>query len=81
MLGGPHLLSKHSLVFCRNIDNLNVLRGVAPVLCQGERGIPFSLVTDGDFLATIHSMLRLRGLDTAKVSKVKRHADQFMVAD
>ena len=37
------------------------------------------LVKDGDFLATIHSMLRLRGMDTVEVSKVKGHATQAMV--
>ena len=41
------------------IDNLYVLRGV---------GTPLPLVKDGDLLATIHSMLCLRGMDTVKVS-------------
>ena len=35
---------------------------------------------DGDLLATIHSMLCLRGFDTVKVSKVKGHATRAMVA-
>ena len=34
---------------------------------------------DGDLLATIHSMLCLRGFDTVKVSKVKGHATRAMV--
>ena len=34
---------------------------------------------DGDLLATIHSMLSLRGFDTVKVSKVKGHATRAMV--
>ena len=40
---------------------------------------PLSLVKDGDLLATIHSMLCLRGIDTVKVSNVKGHATQAMV--
>ena len=35
---------------------------------------------DGDLLATIHSMLCLRGSDTVKVSEVKGHATRAMVA-
>ena len=38
------------------------------------------LVKDGDLLATINSMLFLRGFDTVKVSKVKGHATHAMVA-
>ena len=34
---------------------------------------------DGDLLATIHSMLSLRGFDKVKVSKVKGHATRAMV--
>ena len=42
--------------------------------------VPLSpLVKDGDLLATIHSMLCFRGMDTVKVSKVKGHATQAMV--
>ena len=61
------------------IDNLNVLRGVAALLSQGVTRTPLPLVKDGDLLATIHSMLCLRGMDTDKVSKVKGHATQAMV--
>ena len=61
------------------IDNLNVLRGVAASLSQGVPRTPLSLVKDGDLLATIHSMLSLRGFDTVKVSKVKGHATRAMV--
>ena len=60
------------------IDNLNVLREVAELLSQGVTGTPLPLVKDGDLLATIHSMLYLRGMDTVKVSKVKDHATQAM---
>ena len=40
---------------------------------------PLPLVKDGDLLATIHSMLCLRGFDTVKVSKVQGHATRAMV--
>ena len=60
------------------IDNLNVLRGVAKLLSQGVTGTPLPLVKEGDLLATIHTMLCLRGMDTVKVSKVKGHATQAM---
>ena len=47
---------------------------------QDEKGVPLSFVTECDLLATIRSVLRLRGYDTVKVSDVKGHADQFIVA-
>ena len=61
------------------IDNLNVLRGVAASLSQQVPQSPLSLVKDGDLLATIHSMLCLRGFSTVQVSKVKGHATRAMV--
>ena len=61
------------------IDNLIVLRGVAALLSQGVTRTPLTLVNDGDLLATIKSMLCLRGFDTVKVSKVKGHATRAMV--
>ena len=62
------------------IDNMNVLRGVAALLSHRVPRSPLPLMKDGDLLATIHSMLRLRGFDTVKVSKVKGHATRAMVA-
>ena len=61
------------------IDNLNVLRGVAALLSHKVPRSPLPLMKDGDLLATIHSMLSLRGFDTVKVSKVKGHATRAMV--
>ena len=61
------------------IDILNVLRGVAALLSHKIPLSPLPLVKDGDLLATIHSMLCLRGFDTVQVSKVKGHATQAMV--
>ena len=61
-------------------DNLNVLRGVARLLEQTNKGNLLHLVSDGD-LATVHSMLRNRRYDTVKVAKVKGHAEQVRVVD
>ena len=52
---------------------------MAELLSQVVIGTPLHLVKDGDLLATVHSMLCLRGMDTVKVSKVKGHATQAMV--
>ena len=62
------------------IDNMNVLRGVAAILSHRVPRSPLPLMKDGDLLTTIHSMLKLRGFDTVKVSKVKGHATRAMVA-
>ena len=59
---------------------MNVLRGVVALLSHGVSRSPLPLMKDGDLLATIHSMLSLRGFDTVKVSKVKGHATRAMVA-
>ena len=53
-----------------DIDNLNVLRGVAKLIDQGVTGTALPLVKDGDFRGTINSMLCLRSVDAVKVSKV-----------
>ena len=45
----------------------------------GSTGTPLPLIKDGDLLAAIHYVMRLRGNDTVKVSKVKGHATQAMV--
>ena len=58
---------------------MNVLRGVAALLSQEVTRTLLPLVKDGDLLATIQSMLCLRGIDTVKVSKVKGHATRAMV--
>ena len=39
----------------------------------------FELLKDGDLLLLIDRMLRLRGPDTVRISKVKGHADEAMV--
>ena len=61
------------------VDNLGVVRHIGRLL-DGFRGAaPFELVNDGDLLFLIDRMLRNRGLDTVRISKVKGHADDGMV--
>ena len=51
-------------------------------LLDGHHGsLPFELDKDGDLLLLIERMLRLRGLDTVRISKVKGHAEEGMVLD
>ena len=40
---------------------------------------PAELVKDGDLILLIDRMLRLRGLDTVRITKVKEPADEGMV--
>ena len=42
---------------------------------------PLELVTDGDLPLFLRRMIDLRGLNTARVTKVKGHADEGMVFD
>ena len=61
------------------VDNLGVVRHVNRLLDGHPGPIPFELVKDGDLLLLIDRMLRLRGPDTVRISKVKGHADLAMV--
>ena len=61
------------------VDNLGVVRHVGRLLDGRPSTIPFELLKDGDLLLLINRMLRLRGPDTVRVSKVKSHADEAMV--
>ena len=63
------------------VDNLNVVRHVGRLLDGGSGARPFEIVKDGDLLFLIHRMLRLRGFDTVRISKVKGHANEGMVVD
>ena len=69
--GGVHL----------GVDNLNVVRHVGRMLDNNLGSLPFQVLPDGDLLCLIHRMLVLRGLDTVRVTKVKGHASEDMVAD
>ena len=59
------------------VDNLGVVRHVGRLL----DGHPFELVKDGDLLLLIERMLRFRGLDMVRITKIKGHADQGIVLD
>ena len=61
------------------MDNLGVVRHVGRLLDGRPGSIPFELLKDGDLLLLIDRMLRLRGPDTVRISKVKGHADEAMV--
>ena len=63
------------------VDNLGVVRHVGRLL-DGHRGsVPFELVKDADLLLLIERMLRVRGLDTVRITEVKGHAYESMVLD
>ena len=56
------------------IDNLNVARSVGRLLDHGNLNKPLPLVKDGDLIALVHYMIRTRGRETVRVTKVKGHA-------
>ena len=60
------------------VDNLGV-RHVGRMLDDRLPSRPFELLPDCDLLFLIHRMLRIRGLDSVRISKVKGHADEAMV--
>ena len=60
---------------CRlGIDNLNVVRGIGRLLDADCLAKPLPLVKDGDLVALVEYMIRTRGRDTVRVTKVKGHA-------
>ena len=63
------------------VDNLGVVRHVGRLLDGHCGSVPFELVNDGDLLLLIERMLRHRGLDTVRITKVKGHADEGIVLD
>ena len=65
--------------FHLGVDILGVVRHVGRLLDGHHGSIPFELVKDGDLLLLIDGMLRLRGLDTVRITEVKGHADDGMV--
>ena len=62
------------------VDNLNVVRHVSRILEGRIPCRPFELTFDGDLLTIIERMIHLKGVQSTKVSKVKGHADDDMVA-
>ena len=69
LLGAVHL----------GVDNLGVVRHVGRLLDGCPGSVPFDLLKDGDLLLLIDRMIRRRGPDTVRISKVKGHADEGMV--
>ena len=67
------------------VDNLGVVRHVGRLLDGYSFPplplLPLELATDGDLLILIRRMINLRGGSTVRVTKVKGHADEGMVAD
>ena len=62
------------------VDNLNVVRLVSRLLDGRAPVRPLELTVDGDLLGIIERMIQLRGVQGIKVTKVKGHADDDMVA-
>ena len=56
------------------IDNLNVVRSIGRLLDAGCLAKPLPLVKDGDLVALVQYMVRTRGRETVRVTKVKGHA-------
>ena len=69
------------LLFILGVDNLGVVRHVGRLLDGRPGSTPFELVNVGDLLLLIDRMLKIRGRDTVRTSKVKGHADEGMVLD
>ena len=60
-------------------DNLNVARSIGRLLDHGSLNKPLPLVKDGDLIALVQYMIRTRGRETVRVTKVKRHAEDVDV--
>ena len=78
---GVILALKSSGAVHLGVENSGVVRHVGRLLDDRHGPTPFELVNDGDLLLLIKRMLRLRGLATVRVTKVKGHADDGMVLD
>ena len=76
---GVILTSQSSGAVHLGVDNLGVVRHVGCLLDGRPGSVPFELLKDGDLLLLIDRMIRRRGPDTVKISKVKGHADEVMV--
>ena len=56
------------------IDNLNVARTLGRLLDKDSSVNPLPLVKDGDLVALVQCIIRTRGRETVRVTKVKGHA-------
>ena len=61
------------------VDNLGVVRHVGRLLDGKTASRPFELIKDGDLILLIERMLRLRGLHTVRICKVKGHGVEALV--
>ena len=61
------------------IDNLNVARSIGRLLDYDCLTEPLPLVKDGDLIALALYMIRARGRETVRVTKVKGHAEDVDV--
>ena len=61
------------------IDSLNVARSIGCPLDSDCFSEPLPLVKDGDLVALARYMIRTRGRDTVRVTKVKGHAEDVDV--
>ena len=61
------------------IDNLHVARTVGRLLDHDSLVNPLPLVKDGDLIALVQYMIRSRGRETVRVTKVKGHAEDVDV--
>ena len=61
------------------IDNLNVARTLGRLFDRDSLVRPLPSVKDGDLIALARYMIRTRGRETVRVTKVTRHADDVDV--
>ena len=61
------------------IDNLNVARSIGSLLDRDSLVKALPLVKDGDLVAVVQYMIRTRGRETVRVTKVKGHAEDVDV--
>ena len=61
------------------IDNLNVARTLGRLLDRDSLVQPLPLIEDGDLVALVQYMIRTRGRETVRVTKVKGHAEDVDV--
>ena len=74
------LLYSALLQFILVLTNRNVVRHVSRLLEGRISGKPLELTFDGDLLIIIERMIHLRWAQNLKITKVKGHADDDMVA-
>ena len=61
------------------IDNFHVARSFGRLLDHDSLVIPLPLVKDGDLIALVQYMIRTRGRETVRVTKLKGHAEDVDV--